>query len=392
MSSTSRSLSSCSVWTSVEPTNPTAFSWSLSLFSTSSIYSRTHTDGSWSDSRPDVVQTYRSVRNRTCWKLSSYCSSCRYCCSFRWCFSKKPSNASSMSRSWPRSLDQAHNTDVEPKQPPLRRDLWLQLAPLNSVHVSSDVPLLLHIPLRRFDRFQVRQQQATFFQHFTDVVLRRHKNLTVTFAPLLRAYSGRDGEEVGQTFICRYLWVCECNRNSMALASSGSSVSESSEPKPCSTWAISFTVTAKVSMACRRIIKDREVSAHWTETTAEEAVVELPCEGRSSHSGNTPLLPWSRTPGGSHRCIAAAHPPNAASPPLKSRRTDEFGFLKSKGNCLKSFLLQASSGGSHLGWSESPGRCWRRDWGWCWTGQWDEAPKSDAGCPEMRSERTEVSR
>lgn len=59
-------------------------------------------------------------------------------------------------------------------------------------------------------------------------------------------------EAMGPTFICRYLWVCECSRNSMALASSGSSVSESSEPKPCSTWAISFTVTAKVSMACGR--------------------------------------------------------------------------------------------------------------------------------------------
>lgn len=120
--------------------------------------------------------------------------------------------------------------------------------------------------------------------------------------------------------------------------------------------------------------------------------MELPCEGRSSHSGNTPLLLWSLMPGGSHRCIAAARPPNAASPPTKSRCTNEFGFLKSKVNCFKSFFLQASSGGSHLGWSESPGRCWRRDWGWCWTGQWDEAPKSDADCPEMRSEWTKVSR
>lgn len=136
-------------------------------------------------------------------------------------------------------------------------------------------------------------------------------------------------------------------------------------------------------------INDREVSAHWTEATGEEAVMELPCEGRSSHSGNTPLLLWSLTPGGSHQCIATARPPNAASPPMKSRWTNEFGFLKSKG---KSFFLQASSGGSHPGWSESPDRYWRRDWGWCWRGQWDEAPKSDADCPEMRSERTKVSR
>ena len=40
----------------------------------------------------------------TSWKLCSYLSSCRYWCSFRWCFSKKPSNADSMSLSWARSL------------------------------------------------------------------------------------------------------------------------------------------------------------------------------------------------------------------------------------------------------------------------------------------------
>lgn len=37
----------------------------------------------------------------------------------------------------------------------------------------------------------------------------------------------------------------------MALASSGSSVSEISDPKLCSSCAISFTVTAKVSIDCR---------------------------------------------------------------------------------------------------------------------------------------------
>lgn len=51
-----------------------------------------------------VTLCNNSSVTQTCWKLISYCSSCRYCCSFRWCFSKKPSNASSMSLSCARSL------------------------------------------------------------------------------------------------------------------------------------------------------------------------------------------------------------------------------------------------------------------------------------------------
>ena len=68
-------------------------------------------------------------------------------------------------------------------------------------------------------------------------------------------FKGRDGgREDGErchvpTLSWRYLSVCEVSRNSMVPASSGSSVSASSDPKPCSSWATSFTVTAKLSMA-----------------------------------------------------------------------------------------------------------------------------------------------
>lgn len=53
--------------------------------------------------------------------------------------------------------------------------VWVKSAPLNSVHVSSYVPLLLRIPLRSLDGFQVGQQQATFFQHLADIILTCHK-------------------------------------------------------------------------------------------------------------------------------------------------------------------------------------------------------------------------
>lgn len=47
-----------------------------------------------------------------------------------------------------------------------------------------------------------------------------------------------------------YFSVCDSRSRSMALPSSGSSVSASSVPKLCSICAMSLTVTAKLSIAC----------------------------------------------------------------------------------------------------------------------------------------------
>lgn len=55
-------------------------------------------------------------------------------------------------------------------------EVWVKSAPLNRVHVSSYVPLLLRIPLRSLDGFQVGHQQATFLQHLADIVLTCHKD------------------------------------------------------------------------------------------------------------------------------------------------------------------------------------------------------------------------
>lgn len=48
-----------------------------------------------------------------------------------------------------------------------------------------------------------------------------------------------------------YFSVCDSRSRSMAFPSSGSSVSASSVPKLCSICAMSLTVTAKLSIACR---------------------------------------------------------------------------------------------------------------------------------------------
>lgn len=53
------------------------------------------------------------------------------------------------------------------------------------------------------------------------------------------------------TLSWQYLWVRRARMCSMEFMSSGISVSASSVPKHCSIWAISFTVRAKLSMACR---------------------------------------------------------------------------------------------------------------------------------------------
>lgn len=47
--------------------------------------------------------------------------------------------------------------------------------PLNSVHVCSDLPLLLCVSLRGLDSFQVGQQQTSFLQNVTDIVLKQPK-------------------------------------------------------------------------------------------------------------------------------------------------------------------------------------------------------------------------
>lgn len=147
-------------------------------------------------------------------------------------------------------------------------DLFPETVPLNSFHIYLYFPLLLYISLRGFDSFQVGQQQASFFQHTPNIILKQkgrwnyktltkpeqmQKNTNQISARSRERELKAEGkrEEWVTTFICRYRCVCECSRNSMALASSGSSVSDSSDPKPCSSWAISFTVTAKVSMDCR---------------------------------------------------------------------------------------------------------------------------------------------
>lgn len=53
----------------------------------------------------------------------------------------------------------------------------MQSAPVNRAHVSSYVPLLLRIPLGSLDSLQVGQQQATLFQHLTDIVLATKQNV-----------------------------------------------------------------------------------------------------------------------------------------------------------------------------------------------------------------------
>lgn len=50
---------------------------------------------------------------------------------------------------------------------------------------------------------------------------------------------------------------------------------------------------------------------------------QLPCEGRPSHFGSTPLLQWSPTSGGFHRCSAAGPRPSAASPPTYTQQASE---------------------------------------------------------------------
>lgn len=66
----------------------------------------------------------------------------------------------------------------------------------------------------------------------------------------------RDEACLTLSFLYFAVWVSR--RRSVSFLSSGNSVSASSVPKPCSIWAMSLTVTAKLSMACRGKRRDRE--------------------------------------------------------------------------------------------------------------------------------------
>lgn len=271
-------------------------------------------------------------------------------------------------------------------------------APLNSVHVYSYVSLLLSISLWGLDGFQVRQQQTSFFQHVTDIFLKQdHKQQTNASAHKLNRdheNSIRQEKQWGETFICLYLWVCECSRNSMALASSGSSVSDSSDPKPCSTWAISFTVTANVSMACH-------THRTWLQATQEDFIqgneeLQKVCSYRAKDDPVTLAV--------LHFCSevwrqvvfidvaqqvadwAQHHHLQTHSRQASEAATQRVPWTLKRKKCFLLWIFSpASLTGSHPGWSESPDQCLKMDWGWCLTSQWGGAPRSNAGCQEMKS-------
>ena len=73
----------------------------------------------------------------------------------------------------------AHTTHGCSHNLPVRLKAWSDVGvPLNSVHVCFYLPLLLCVSLRGLDSFQVGQQQTSFLQNVTDIVLKQHKKKT----------------------------------------------------------------------------------------------------------------------------------------------------------------------------------------------------------------------